>query len=166
VHKRPPFDESGPVEGQSEAEHRSGGWFVRLPRPVRRFAAHAPGVLYDLGLGWLFGRRFLLLTHRGRRSGKLYRTMVEVLQYDAASREATVLSGTGPQADWYRNVQANPPVEVRISRDSYVPEVCFLDMAESRAGLREFNRRHPVEGRVASWLGMDGKPLVIFRPKT
>ena len=29
----------------------------------------APVRLYDLGLGWLLGRRFTCLTHVGRRSG-------------------------------------------------------------------------------------------------
>jgi hypothetical protein len=91
--------------------------------------------------------------------------MIEVLVYDAASHEATVVSGTGRQADWFRNVQASPPVEARIGRDTFLPEVRFLDEAESRAGLLEFNRRHPVEGRLASWLGMEDKPLVVFRPK-
>jgi hypothetical protein len=35
-----------------------------------------PLLLYRLGLGWIFGHRFLLLTHKGRRSGKVRQTVL------------------------------------------------------------------------------------------
>ena len=39
-----------------------------------------PTYLYEHDLGWLFGRRFLCLTHVGRRSGRRYRTVIEVAE--------------------------------------------------------------------------------------
>ena len=52
------------------------------PRGLLRFLLRLPIWLYQLHLGFLLGHRFLLLTHTGRRSGLLRRTVVEVVSYD------------------------------------------------------------------------------------
>jgi deazaflavin-dependent oxidoreductase (nitroreductase family) len=124
--------------------------------------AKAPAVIYDGGLGWLFGHQFLLLTHRGRRSGRLHRTMVEVIRYQPESGAAWVVSGTGARADWYRNVRRGPRVGIQIGRERYAAEARLLDAQESRAALREFACRKPLEGRIAFLLGMADKPIVVF----
>jgi len=81
----------------------------------------APIPLYRLGLGWLFGHRFLMLTHRGRKSGRPYQTVLEVVHYDPATDESIVVSGWGTRADWYRNIRANPPIAVAIGHERYQP---------------------------------------------
>ncbi len=48
-----------------------GGWLSKWPVGP-----------YRLHLGWLLGHRFLLITHRGRRSGRLRQTGVMILHYD------------------------------------------------------------------------------------
>ena len=50
------------------------------PRSVAR-VGRLIGRLYRWRLGWLFGHRFALLTHEGRRSGKTYRTALWVYRY-------------------------------------------------------------------------------------
>jgi hypothetical protein len=64
--------------------------------------------LYDLNLGWLMGRRVLLLTHKGRRSGLVRRTPLEAIRHDPATGETVVVSAWGGKADWYRNIEASP----------------------------------------------------------
>ena len=64
----------------------------------------------------MLGHRFLLLVHSGRRTGRRYQTVVEVIRWDPAAREAVVLSGRGPRASWFRNVEAGGLVEIRIGR--------------------------------------------------
>jgi hypothetical protein len=44
------------------------------PSGILRMAFRLPNCLYGFRLGWLLGHRVLLLSHRGRRSGCLYRT--------------------------------------------------------------------------------------------
>src|SRR5436309_365284 len=39
----------------------------------------------------------------------LRQTVIEVLDYDPATRESVVLSALGERADWNRNIQASPP---------------------------------------------------------
>jgi hypothetical protein len=51
-----------------------------------------PVLLYRLRLGWLLGKRFMQLTHVGRRSGKVRRTVLAVLRFDEKTREIYAVS--------------------------------------------------------------------------
>jgi deazaflavin-dependent oxidoreductase (nitroreductase family) len=72
-----------------------------------------PLYLYRHGWGWVLGHRVLQLTHRGRRSGRLRWTVLQVLRYDPKTGEAVVMSGSGPTTHWLRNIQANDQLEVK-----------------------------------------------------
>src|SRR4051812_42443008 len=95
-----------------------------------RWLLRAPVALYSAHAGWLLGHRFLLLAHRGRRTGRVYRTVLEVVAWDAVTREAVVMSGFGRASQWYRNVLATDPAEVRIARLRFAPRVRELDAEE------------------------------------
>lgn len=72
-------------------------------------------LLWRLGLGgWLngwpsVGGRIMVITHTGRRSGLRRRTPVN---YALVDGEIFCTAGFGRLSDWYRNIQANPQVEV------------------------------------------------------
>lgn len=119
------------------------------PSPLLRFAFKAPAYLYRIGLGRLLGRRFLSVTHRGRKSGKLYDTVLEVAVFDPATEESVAVSAYGTGADWYRNLQAGPAARVRTGSMDYSPEHRFLTPEEATAAAAEFCRRHPWEARLA-----------------
>ncbi len=72
---------------------------------------YPPQVLYALGLGPVYGRLVLLLTTTGRKSGL---PRVTPLQYEEIDGDIVVGSARGSQADWFRNIQANPNVIVRV----------------------------------------------------
>ena len=57
-----------------------------------RLLFRLPAILYRWRCGWLLGRRFLLLIHVGRRTGKLRRTVLEVIEYRRDLVEALVIS--------------------------------------------------------------------------
>jgi hypothetical protein len=65
------------------------------PTGALRLALRLPIYLYHLNLGWLLVHRFLLLIHRGRESGLLRETVLEVILYEPATRESVVLSAWG-----------------------------------------------------------------------
>lgn len=156
---------------------------ARRPGRIVRRLLRAPASLYDWNAGWLLGHRFLRLTHVGRRSGRSYQTMLEVVGAGPAPGEVIVIAGLGRSADWYRNVQAQPPTEVAIGRDRFPPVYRILDPAEAVAVLDDYERHHrwaaPVIRRVLTWLvGWDYDsspdarrrlvhelPLVAFRPR-
>lgn len=68
-------------------------------------------LLYAVGLGSLVGKIILLLTTTGRKSGQ---PRVTPLQYEEIDGLYYLGAARGLQADWVRNLQANPQVEVRV----------------------------------------------------
>jgi deazaflavin-dependent oxidoreductase (nitroreductase family) len=135
-----------------------------MPRALKALLS-LPKVLYRLRLESLLGHRFLLLTHRGRRTGRLYQTVVEVVRWDGERREAIVMSGWGRRANWFRNVQAGGAVEIRLARERFRPEVRVLEPEEGASVLADYERRNrlavPVVRAVLSRLAgfaYDGAP--------
>lgn len=140
-----------------------------MTRPVAllRVLAKAPALLYDIGLGWVFGRRFMLLTHRGRRTGRVYRTFVEVIEYEAATGTCIVLSGWGTRSDWFRNIAGSPAVQVQLGRRAFQPQHRVLTGEEAERHFMTFRRRHWLEWRLGTLLfgPLSSLPLVEFRTK-
>jgi deazaflavin-dependent oxidoreductase (nitroreductase family) len=141
---------------------------MRLPRP-----------LYHHGWGRLLGHTFLLITHRGRRTGQPHETVAMALTYDRGTREAVVCSAWGPNANWMRNLRAHRALEIQIGGDSYVPEQHFLSADEAVSVALDFQRRHPHRLRlIATILGWGDlsseaairalareRPFVAFHPR-
>lgn len=101
-----------------------------------------PAGLYRIGGGWLLGHRFLLLTHRGRRTGRHYQTVVEVVRWRPEHEEAVVMSGFGRRSQWYRNVLAGGALEVQIGRRRFRPAVRSLATEEAVAVLDDYEHRN------------------------
>jgi deazaflavin-dependent oxidoreductase (nitroreductase family) len=114
------------------------------PGPILKRALALPAALYGIGAGWLLGHRFLLLVHRGRRTGRVYRTVLEVVHWQREPSEAVVMSGFGRDSQWYRNVLAGGAVEIRIGRRRYHPTVRPLPEDEAMAVLAAYERRNRV----------------------
>jgi deazaflavin-dependent oxidoreductase (nitroreductase family) len=145
---------------------------------VSRLIFRLPLVMYRLGLGWVLGHQFLVLTDVGRRSGRVHQTVLKVLHYDPLTRECVVASAWGHQTDWYRNIQPRPAVAVQIARDWYVPTQRAVGPDEAFAFFNDWMRRQRLFARVM--LGQIGQridlpapelralvdsfPLVAFRP--
>jgi deazaflavin-dependent oxidoreductase (nitroreductase family) len=128
----------------------------RRPYGMYRWLANLPRWFYQLGLGWVLGHRMMQITHRGRKSGQIRRTILEVLHYDPKSQEILVVSGWEGKTDWYRNIQREPPLEVRTGRVAYRPVQEFLSSEETAQLILTLFRQHPREVRfVGSLLGID-----------
>ena len=150
--------------------------------PFRRFIFRLPTHLYDWHAGWLFDRRLLRLTHRGRKSGRRYQTVLEVVGSDPATDEVIVVSGCGPSADWFQNLHAAPAEEITIGCRRFRPQHRILEETEASAVLADYERRNrliaPIVRRGLTWLAgwsYDGSdaararlvqqlPMVGFRP--
>ena len=103
----------------------------RRPYGFYRWLANAPRWFYRLGLGWLLGQRVMQVTHRGRTSGMVRQTVLEVLHFDRQTQEVLVVSGWEGKTDWYRNIEREPALEVRIGRVHYRPVQEFLSPEET-----------------------------------
>jgi deazaflavin-dependent oxidoreductase (nitroreductase family) len=154
------------------------------PGPLLRRLLRLPVVLYRWHLGWLLGHRFLLLTHVGRRTGRVRRTVLEVVDFDADSGTAVVMAGFGRSSDWYRNLQAHPAVQVVVGRRAFTPAQRELAADEAMAAMAGYERRNrllapvvrTVLSRLVGW-PYDGseaarrrlvaeRPLVALWPAT
>ncbi len=125
-----------------------GRWdFRQRPSGLFRRVLHLPDLVLRHGLGFLFGERLLLLTHVGRVSGVPRYTTLEVAEHDRLSGEFLVVSGTGPGADWYRNVRAHPAASITVGRRTWVPEQRFPSAAEAGLRFGRYERRHPRAAR-------------------
>lgn len=140
----------------------------------------APEWVFRCGLGGMLGHRFLLLTHRGRASGRMYRTVLEVVHYDKRAPEAVVCSGWGTRADWYRNIQMSPPSQVDVGAERWErPEFRLLAPEENPGIVNDYMRRLPGIARPLAYrLGLDVRGpealrkahssqllMVAFRPR-
>jgi len=88
------------------------------------------------------GNRFVMIEHLGRNSGHLYRTVLEVAGIYPDTDEWIVTSGTGPRADWYRNLQAGTLQAVWIGSKRCGATVRFLDAEEAGSVFHDYESAH------------------------
>jgi deazaflavin-dependent oxidoreductase (nitroreductase family) len=124
---------------------------------LARLLFRSPIWLYRLGVGRILGHQFLLLTHAGRRTGRIRETVLKVLHYDSLTRETIVASAWGEQTDWYRNIQARGALSVRTGSEWYVPRQRILPPDEAAAVFEEWTRRQRWFARLM--LAQVGEPL-------
>ncbi|HEY1933498.1 MAG TPA: nitroreductase family deazaflavin-dependent oxidoreductase [Acetobacteraceae bacterium] len=155
---------------------------MALTNAALRRAFRAPVLLYHWRCGWILGHRFLLLIHTGRRTGRRRETILEIMEFRIAPDEMVVMSGFGRNADWLRNIQANPRIELMVGSRRFAATCRLLDAAEAATVVAGYERRCRWLGRIiravlTRLLGWryDGSeasrrrlvaqlPLVAFRP--
>jgi deazaflavin-dependent oxidoreductase (nitroreductase family) len=143
----------------------------------------APLFVYHWGLGWLFGKRLLLLTHTGRRSGLRRETLLEVVEYRKGP-EVVVANGFGPDCDWVRNIEERPGEQITVGSKRFVAVHRYLGEAEAMRVIQGYEHRNrfiaPIVRAGFSWLlgwkyrssESDRRrlvrqiPLLAFRPES
>jgi deazaflavin-dependent oxidoreductase (nitroreductase family) len=121
----------------------------RPPTPPNRLVR----ALYALGFGPLVGRLILLLITTGRKTNL---RRVTPLQYEEIDGAIYVASSRGEKADWFRNLVADPRVEVRVKSDRFCG-ICETATDPKRiADFLELRlMRHPkMMGRIFDWEGL------------
>ena len=107
-------------------------------RGAFRYVNRAMVVLWRLGLGrlvnvWPSGSgRIMVITHTGRRSGRRFRTP---LNYAEIDEDVYCTAGFGTGTDWYRNVLADPMVEVWLPGRRWRGRVEDVDASPERTRL-------------------------------
>lgn len=97
--------------------------------------------LYAAGLGPVVGKIILLLTTTGRKSGL---KRVTPLQYEEIDGKYYLGSARGTKSDWYRNIEADCRVELRV-KNLYVwgTAETVTDPARIADFLETRLQRHP-----------------------
>jgi deazaflavin-dependent oxidoreductase (nitroreductase family) len=117
------------------------------PRGFKRLFLRAPIWCYRLGGGWLLGKRFLLLTHTGRKSGLSRQTVLEVVDYNPDTDTYVIASGYGKQSHWYRNILKTPDVTIQVGQRRMHVKAHVLTPEESGEAMVRYARRYPTAAR-------------------
>jgi len=123
---------------------------VHPPSGLSRLGFRLPIWLYRLGLGGLLGKRFVCLTHTGRKSGVPRQTVLEVVRYEADSGACVVAAGFGDRSDWVRNVTQDPRIVFTIGKLSKTGLAEQLDAGTAGCELVNYASLHPVAWRELS----------------
>ncbi|MBI5031344.1 MAG: nitroreductase family deazaflavin-dependent oxidoreductase [Chloroflexi bacterium] len=115
--------------------------FAHTPKFILRLIHLPPQIAYAIGLGPLMGNVVLLLTTIGRKSGK---PRVTPLQYEEMDGKIYLGAARGQKADWFRNIQANPHVQVRVQSHKFSGLAEPITDSKQIADFLELRlRRHP-----------------------
>lgn len=121
------------------------------PRSVRlavsllrtRWLVRAPIWIFRCRLGFVFGGRFLLLEHTGRRTGQRRHVVLEVVDRRPPGA-VFVVSGLGRHSAWFRNIVADPRVRVQTGIGGPRPAQAHeLEPASARQALARYAAAHP-----------------------
>jgi deazaflavin-dependent oxidoreductase (nitroreductase family) len=128
-----------------------------MRRLALRLVKLPPRIIYAVGLGRILGHFVLLLTTRGRRTG---RPRVTPLQYEEIDDTFVVASARGTRADWYRNLVVDPTVAIRVGRSRVTAIAEPTTDRGAIADLLEFRlERHPCfVGTVLRLRGVPRQP--------
>jgi deazaflavin-dependent oxidoreductase (nitroreductase family) len=129
-------------------------WVETLPYPqgLLKWLFKLPILLYRLGLGFVVGRLFIVLTTVGRKSGLPRRTAIEFHEFEG---RCTVMSGWGTKTDWYRNIEANPYVTIQTWRGAQSARARRMTSDEELARVFEFARTNPTMRAMLKVAGFD-----------
>jgi deazaflavin-dependent oxidoreductase (nitroreductase family) len=120
----------------------------RQPAGLLRWLLRLPISLYRWGLGGLLGDRFLLLHHRGRKSGQPRRTALEVIEADRRAGRYLVAAAWGERADWLLNLRAEPQVEIEVGGRRWPARASELTLDQARAAFDRYQRQHPLASQA------------------
>lgn len=113
------------------------------PKGIERAFLRAPIWLFRARLGFLVGRRLLMLEHRGRRTGVIRRTVLEVAGRTDAD-EWVVVAGYGAKSDWYQNLRAADPEALWLGARRHADVgVRFVGVQEAAGLIADYEERHP-----------------------
>lgn len=127
-------------------------WVETLPYPkgLLKWVFKTPILLYRLGLGFLVGRLFMVLTTTGRKSGKASRTAIEFHEFEG---RPTVMSGWGTKTDWYRNLEADPLATVQTWRGARSVRARRITSEEELARAFAWAQSNPTMRRMMQLAG-------------
>jgi deazaflavin-dependent oxidoreductase (nitroreductase family) len=116
---------------------------IPVPRGIMAWLLRLPVGLYRAHLGFLLGERFLMLSHTGRKTGRLHRSVIEIVDHDKASDTYYAVSGWGEKSNWYRNIMANPRVTVQVKNRIFQSDAQRVSPDVGAQVLVDYARKHP-----------------------
>jgi len=112
---------------------------MQLPQRLARFNRHVTNPIQRMWAGW--APSFAIIEHVGRRSGKPYRTPVNVFTASVDGKPGVaVLLSYGPDRDWLKNLDAAGAGRMRRNGKTF-------GIADPRVVSRAEAAQHVTRGR-------------------
>ncbi len=109
---------------------------MQLPQWLARFNRHVTNPILRLWAGWAPGMG--ILEHVGRKSGKPYRTPLNVFPTDDG---VAILLSYGPDRDWLKNISATGRARMkRMGKTIELADPQVVSKAEAAARVTGFWR--------------------------
>ena len=100
------------------------------------------------------GNRFIQIKHIGRVSGKVYKTVVEVVKYKPDSQIVYVVSGYKKKSDWLKNLTNHPQIDINFRGRKFGAIAERLDQDQASNVLLDYTHQHPFAMQVlAKFMG-------------
>jgi deazaflavin-dependent oxidoreductase (nitroreductase family) len=126
----------------------------RRPSRLELWLVGLPAIPYRLGFpGYerIFGLQWMLITTKGRRTGKPRTVLLDLVGHDPATGRYYVQPGQRT-AGWVHNVQAHPFVEAQVGRKCFRARVVDASGPEGARWVFDFAKRHPLQTRLVERL--------------
>ena len=95
-----------------------------------------------------------MLTHIGRKSGLPREVVLEVVYHNLETGAYFVAAGWRGKADWFKNIQVEPKVQVMVGTRTFKAETAVVQLAEAASIFYLYACRHPFAFRELSRLMM------------
>lgn len=122
---------------------------VDPPKGCSRWLYRLPIRLYQVGWGKLLGGRMVMISHTGRVTGMTRQVVLEVVKSEASKGIFYVVAAWGEQADWFKNIQANPVVHYQLGKRSFSGRAEVLSQLDASLVFIEYGSAHPL---MLQWL--------------
>jgi deazaflavin-dependent oxidoreductase (nitroreductase family) len=96
------------------------------PKTLLRILFRLPVYFYRIGLGWMLGKRLVLINHVGRKTGRQHQAVVEVVEREKGTENVIVVAGYGEQTQWYKNLGNQLKTTIQIGNRKYPVSVELL----------------------------------------
>jgi len=117
--------------------------FPDPPRGIKAIPWRLPICFYRLKLGWHLGGRFLLLSHTGRKSGKIRQNVLEIIHHSPENHAYYVVSGFGTRSYWYQNIKQNPRVTIPVGSNRIAADAQRLEPDEAEDIFLAYTQANP-----------------------
>jgi deazaflavin-dependent oxidoreductase (nitroreductase family) len=119
------------------------------PKVLLRILFRIPVYFYRIGLGWLFGERLVLINHIGRKTGKQYQAVVEVVEREKRTNNVIVVAGYGEQTQWYKNLRDQSQTIIQIKNHKYTVSIDLITPEDGEDIIARYVERY---GKLAEQL--------------
>ena len=129
-------------------------WIETMPHPsgIMKWLYKSPILFYRLGLGFITGRIFMIMTTIGRKSGQPHRTAIEFHEFKGRKY---VFGNWEKKTDWYRNIEAQPNITIQTWRGAESVVARKLSTDSELAEAFEYSMSNPSMCMILNAIGFE-----------